>query len=148
MTQNSGTATKIGFVSPFWLRESFSPAESNVRVLLKALLNRKWCEVMQNSPHLLLSLPWAVMTAYSSTWRLEGEQGDCRDARADRKLGEALAVRAPACVYLLGGCRNEECDGFVSLVVMFVEGASAEEWHQSEGAEPPFVIIGAIIWSN
>lgn len=71
---NPHPALKRTAIVEFWLGESFSPAESNVRVLLKALLNRKWCEVMQNSPHLLLSLPWAVITAYSSTWRLEGEQ--------------------------------------------------------------------------
>lgn len=54
------------------------------------------------------------------------------------------AVSARARVYLLGGWRNEESNGFVSLVVMFVEGAPAEQWHQSEGAEQPFAIIGAL----
>lgn len=107
--ESSRTATKNGLWSKIVLSTTyskrfkqsghFSPAESNMRVLLKAELNRKWCDVTQNSPQLWSSLPWAVMTAYSSTWK---QTRSCWDADSDRKLFKWSASRVLPSWLMLG----------------------------------------------
>lgn len=71
----------------------FSPAVSNTRLLLKTALNRKWWDVTQNSPQLWSSLPWPVITAYSSTWK---HTWSCWDGVSGRKLSDGLQSAAGA----------------------------------------------------